>query len=53
MLLRYCDDGAVEIDNSAAERALHGVAIGRRTVFTAQPTLAAIRRRLISCLLNN
>jgi hypothetical protein len=29
-LLRYCDDGAIEIDNSAAERALRGVAIGRR-----------------------
>jgi transposase len=29
-LMRYCDEGAVEIDNSAAERALRGVAIGRR-----------------------
>jgi transposase len=29
-LLRYCDDGAIEIDNSAAERALRGIAIGRR-----------------------
>jgi transposase len=29
-LVRYCDDGAIEIDNSAAERALRGVAIGRR-----------------------
>ena len=29
-LLRYCDDGVIEIDNSAAERALRGAAIGRR-----------------------
>jgi transposase len=29
-LIRYCDDGVIEIDNSAAERALRGVAIGRR-----------------------
>jgi hypothetical protein len=29
-LLRYCDDGAIKIDNSAAERALRGIAIGRR-----------------------
>jgi len=34
-LLRYCDDGAVEIDNSAAERALRGVAIGRRNYLFA------------------
>jgi hypothetical protein len=24
-LVRYCDDGAIEIDNSAAERALRGI----------------------------
>jgi transposase len=28
-LLRYVDDGRIEIDNSAAERALRGVALGR------------------------
>lgn len=27
---RYCDDGSIEIDNSAAERALRGVALGRK-----------------------
>jgi hypothetical protein len=27
--MRYCDDGHIEIDNSAAERALRAVAIGR------------------------
>lgn len=28
-LTRYCDDGLLEIDNSAAERALRAVALGR------------------------
>jgi transposase len=34
-LIRYCEDGRVEIDNSAAERALRGVAIGRRNYLFA------------------
>ena len=34
-LARYCDDGKIEIDNSAAERALRGVAIGRRNYLFA------------------
>lgn len=34
-LLRYCDDGAIEIDNLAAERALRGIAIGRRNYLFA------------------
>ena len=29
-LTRYLDDGMIEIDNSAAERALRGVALGRK-----------------------
>lgn len=29
-LTRYCTDGAIDIDNSAAERALRGVALGRK-----------------------
>lgn len=29
---RYCDDGRIEIDNSAAERALRGVALGQLPV---------------------
>jgi len=28
--LRYCDNGVIEIDNSAAERALRAIVIGRR-----------------------
>ena len=34
-LTRYCDDGRIEIDNSAAECALRGVALGRRNYLFA------------------
>jgi hypothetical protein len=34
-LVRYCDDRVIEIDNSAAERALRGVAVGRRNYLAA------------------
>jgi transposase len=34
-LLRYCDDGRLEIDNNAAERALRAVAIGRKNYLFA------------------
>jgi len=34
-LVRYCDDGIIEIDNSAAERALRGVALGRKNYLFA------------------
>jgi transposase len=34
-LTRYCDNGDIEIDNSAAERALRGIAIGRRNYLFA------------------
>src|SRR5262249_22119900 len=34
-LTRYVDDGRIEIDNSAAERALRGVALGRRNFLFA------------------
>jgi len=34
-LLRYCDDGNLEIDNNAAERALRAVAIGRKNYLFA------------------
>jgi transposase len=34
-LVRYLDDGRIEIDNSAAERALRGVAVGRRNYLFA------------------
>jgi transposase len=34
-LARYCEDGRIEIDNSAAERALRAVAIGRKNYLFA------------------
>jgi transposase len=34
-LVRYCDDGNLEIDNNAAERALRAVAIGRKNYLFA------------------
>ena len=40
-LTRYTDDGLLEIDNSAAERALRAVALGRKNYFFAVPTAAA------------
>ena len=34
-LLRFCEDGRLEIDNNAAERALRAVAIGRKNYLSA------------------
>jgi transposase len=34
-LVRYCDEGELEIDNNAAERALRGVALGRKNYLFA------------------
>ena len=34
-LMRYCDDGRIEIDNNAAERALRVVALGRKNYLFA------------------
>ena len=34
-LLRYCSDGRIKIDNNAAERALRGVALGRKNYLFA------------------
>jgi hypothetical protein len=34
-LLRFCDDGCIEIDNNAAERALRVVALGRKNFLFA------------------
>jgi transposase len=33
--MRYCDDGHLEIDNNAAERALRAVALGRKNYLFA------------------
>lgn len=50
-LLRYCDDGVIEIDNSAAERALRGVAIGRRNYLFAGADSGGERAAAIDSLL--
>jgi transposase len=34
-LLRFCDDGRVEIDNNAAERSLRAVVLGRKNYLFA------------------
>ena len=34
-MTRYCDDGRLEIDNNAAERALRPVALGRKNYLFA------------------
>jgi transposase len=34
-LVRFCDDGSIEVDNNAAERALRTVAIGRKNYLFA------------------
>lgn len=34
-LTRYCDDGSLEIDNNAAERALRAVAFANQTLLFA------------------
>jgi transposase len=34
-LMRYCDDGHLEVDNNAAERALRAVALGRKNYLFA------------------
>lgn len=33
--MRYCDDGRIEIDNSAAERALRVITLGRKNYLFA------------------
>jgi hypothetical protein len=35
-LTRYCDDGRLEIDNNAAERALRAVALGRKNLWNSK-----------------
>ena len=46
-LVRYCDDGRIEIDNLAAERALRCVAIGRRNYLFAGSDAGGVRAAAI------
>jgi transposase len=53
-LKRYCEDGDPEIDNTAAERSLRGIAVGRnnRTFFGSDnggKTAAVLRTFVASC----
>ena len=53
-LTRYCDDGDLEIDNNATERAIRGVAVGRAnwTFFGSDEggkTAAVLRSAVATC----
>jgi hypothetical protein len=37
-LMRYCNDGRLEIDNNAEERALRAVALGRKNYLLPDQT---------------
>ncbi len=50
-LLRYCDDGHIEIDNNAAERALRVVALGRKNYLFAGSDAGGERAAAIYSLL--
>lgn len=52
-LLRYCDDGRVEIDNNAAERALRCVALGRKNFLFAGSDAGGERAAAIYSLLGS
>jgi hypothetical protein len=45
-LLRFCEDGRVEMDNNAAERALRAVALGRKNYLFCR---IGLRRRARGC----
>ena len=49
-LLRYCDDGLLEIDNNPAERALRAVALGRKNYLFAGSDLGGERAAAICSL---
>lgn len=46
-LVRYCDDGLLEIDNNAAERSLRAVALGRKNYLFAGSDAGAERAAAI------
>jgi transposase len=52
-LLRYCDDGLLEIDNNAAERALRAVAIGRKNYLFAGSDTGGERAAVIYSLIGS
>jgi hypothetical protein len=52
-LMRYCDDGHIEIDNNAAERALRAVALGRKNYLFAGSDRGGERAAAIYSLLGS
>jgi transposase len=50
-LVRYCDDGLLEIDNNAAERAIRAVALGRKNYLFAGSDAGGERASVIYSLL--
>jgi transposase len=52
-LMRYCDDGRVEIDNNAAERALRAVALGRKNYLFAGSDAGGERAAAIYSLIGS
>jgi hypothetical protein len=52
-LLRFCEDGRVEMDNNAAERALRAVAIGRNNYLFAGSDAGGERAAVVYSLLGS
>ena len=52
-LLRYCDDGNLEIDNNAAERSLRAVALGRKNYLFAGSDAGGERAAAIYTLIGS
>jgi len=52
-LTRYCDDGRLEIDNNAAERALRAVALGRKNYLFAGSDAGGERAAAIYSLIGS
>ncbi|HVI80879.1 MAG TPA: IS66 family transposase [Candidatus Acidoferrum sp.] len=52
-LMRYCDDGSLEIDNNSAERALRAVALGRKNYLFAGSDSGGERAAVIYSLLGS
>jgi len=52
-LMRYCDDGRLEIDNNAAERALRVVALGRKNYLFAGSDTGGERAAAIYSLIGS
>ncbi|HMA09653.1 MAG TPA: IS66 family transposase [Ramlibacter sp.] len=53
VLLRYCEDGRLEIDNNAAERALRAVALGRKNYLFAGSDAGGERAAAIYTLIGS